>query len=218
MVYPRFINIMLLSTTMLDILDKITYRYAPSRPIFFETVHVFKALQLISKRSSRSKLIKELELGEGSIKTLIKHLKMYNLVYTNKSGTYLTEEGRRLYNKLFSFISECELPSSSIAIGRFNYAMLLRGFAYVIRSGIEQRDAAIKVGALGATTLTYNQGFMMQGNIIELENEPYEILMKLEPKDGDAIIIGSANDRLKAELGAKNAVIATLRMAGSTRL
>ncbi|MEM2855653.1 MAG: DUF4443 domain-containing protein [Candidatus Nitrosocaldaceae archaeon] len=202
---------------MLDILDKITYRYAPSRAISFETVHVFKALQLISKRSSRSKLIKELELGEGSIKTLIKHLKMYNLIYTNKCGTYLTEEGRGLYNKLFSFISECELPSSSIAIGRFNYAILLRGFAYVIRSGIEQRDAAIKVGALGATTLTYNQGFMMQGNIIEsLENEPYEILMKLEPKDGDAIIIGSANDRLKAELGAKNAVIATLRMAGTS--
>jgi len=46
------------------------------------------------------------------------------------------------------------MPKCSIALGRFNYVVLLRNYAFVIKSGIEQRDAAIKIGALGATTLS----------------------------------------------------------------
>jgi len=93
--------------------------------------------------------------GEGSVRTLLKHLKMQGLVSSTNEGTRLTEKGKALSLELLQSIpSEANMPKCSIALGRFNYVVLLRNYAFVIKSGIEQRDAAIKIGALGATTLS----------------------------------------------------------------
>lgn len=62
--------------TYLTTLQEISIRYAPSRILSFDRAHVFKALQLIETRghTSRDVLCKELNLGEDSIKTLVKQL------------------------------------------------------------------------------------------------------------------------------------------------
>src|SRR6478752_9872405 len=62
-------------------LTKIASRYAPSRSLSFNLVHLFKALQLMEEKGhvSRSLLCKELSLGEGVVRTLLKHLKMQGL-------------------------------------------------------------------------------------------------------------------------------------------
>ena len=197
------------------LLIKVVSRYAPSRMLSFDLVHVFKALQLMDNNyTSRSLLVKELGLGEGSIKTLIKHMKMYGLVETSKKGTRLTEKGIEAYLEISSIIiNECELPRSSIALGRFNYAILLKNFSRAIKFGIEQRDAAIKIGGLGATTLIYkDKKFVMPMQMQDsLQGDRVRsLLMNLKPKDGDVIIIGSANDKLSAELAAKNAGLMTI--------
>jgi hypothetical protein len=79
--------------------------------------------------------------------------------------------------------------------------------------------ASIKMGALGATTLLFSKGrFVMPNtnNIMfdPLKKEPsiYELLVKkLEPVEGDVIIIGSDDiNRQTAELAAKNAALLTL--------
>ena len=58
------------------------------------------------------------------------------------------------------------MPQCSIALGKFNYAVLLKQASFAINSGLEQRDASIKVGALGATTLLYKDyKFIMPGII-----------------------------------------------------
>jgi len=80
-----------------------------------------------------------------------------------------------------------------------------------IKGGIEQRDYAIRIGALGATTLIYKNGrFIMPSTDYIIDDDIIQLLLSLEPEDGDVIIIGSANDRLSAELGAKNAAINTI--------
>lgn len=198
----------------INILRKCATRYAPSRILSFGLVHIFKALQLMNnyKVVSRTMLCKELALGEGSIKTLIKHMKMYNLINTSKKGTYLTNEGINAYQELSSIIkSESELPRTSITLGSFNYAVLLKGYSRFIKGGIEQRDYAIRIGALGATTLIYKNGrFIMPSTDYIIDDDIIQLFLSLEPEDGDVIIIGSANDRLSAELGAKNAAINTI--------
>ena len=92
-------------------------------------------------------------------------------------------------------------------MGKFNYAVLIKGFGFAIKLGIEQRDAAIKMGALGATTLLFNDGkFTMPSvtsyNSLKNESHVYKLLVdKLKPEQGDAVIIGSDNqDRRIAEL------------------
>ena len=71
------------------ILENISGRYAPSRILSFDMVHVFKALQLMKNRGhvSRDLLCQELDLGEGTIKTLLKHLKMHDMISSTNAGT-----------------------------------------------------------------------------------------------------------------------------------
>ena len=57
---------------------------------------------------------------------------------------------------------QCQIPMCSVALGKFNYAILLKHLSFAIKSGIEQRDAAVKMGGMGATTLLFSKGkFMM---------------------------------------------------------
>ena len=207
--------------TYVKALTRIASRYAPSRMLSFELVHIFKVFQLLDKNDhvSRTLLCQELALGEGSIRTLVKHLKMQNLIKSTNGGTRLTQKGKALSSELFQSIpSEANMPKCSIALGKFNYVVLLKNYSFAIRSGIEQRDAAIKMGALGATTLLYKEHkFVMPGaynNKDSLQKESYIanlLIDKLKPEDNDVIIIGSDNKNLRiAEVGAKNAALLTM--------
>jgi hypothetical protein len=203
-------------------LFKAAGKYAPSRNISFDIVHIFKALQLIEDRGhvSRGLLSKELALGGGVVKTLIKHLKMQDMIHTTKSGTKMTDKGKSIYSHLRSSIpTELNVPKCSVALGKFNYAVLLKHFNFAIKSGIEQRDAAIKMGAKGATTLLYKGGrFVMpstEGTFDPLYTEPEIrklLIDRLQPiEDGDAIIIGSDDaSKKRAELAAKSAALLTI--------
>jgi hypothetical protein len=111
------------------------------------------------------------------------------------------------------------MPKCSIALGKFNYVVLLRNYGFAINSGIEQRDAAIKMGALGATTLLYkDHKFVMPGacnnnkNSLQIEPHIANLLIdKLKPEENDVIIIGSDNENLRiAEFAAKNAALFTI--------
>ena len=204
----------------IKMLEKVTSRYAPSRVLSFDVVHVFAGLQIIKKNNnitSRNALCSGLVLGEGTVKTLVKHLKMQGLIETSNRGTRLTAKGKSICEGLLSAIpAEMSLPKCSIALSKFNYAVLVRDFGFAVGLGIEQRDAAIKMGATGATTLLFKDNkFVMPANSDDSLKKEQEIrrmlIEKLNPKEGDVIIIGSANDNEKtAELGAKNAALLTI--------
>ena len=203
-------------------LFEVAGNYAPSRNISFDLVHIFKTLQLIEERGhvSRGLLSKELVLGGGVVKTLIRHLKMQDMIHTTKSGTKMTEKGKSIYSHLRSSVPvELSVPRCSVALGKFNYAVLLKQFNFAIKSGIEQRDAAIKMGAKGATTLLYKGArFVMpstDGTFDPLHTEPeiHKLLIKrLHPlEEGDALIIGSDDvSKRSAELAAKSAALLTI--------
>jgi predicted transcriptional regulator len=203
-------------------LFKVAGKYAPSRSISFDIVHIFKTFQLIEDRGhvSRGLLSKELALGSGIVKTLIKHLKMQGMIHTTKTGTKMTEKGKSIYSHLRSSVpAELNVPKCSVALGKFNYAVLLKKYNFAIKSGIEQRDAAIKMGAKGATTLLFKDGrFVMpstKGTFDPLHTEPeiHKLLInRLQPiEDGDAIIIGSDDgSKKRAELAAKSAALLTI--------
>jgi hypothetical protein len=203
-------------------LFKVAGKYAPSRNISFGIVHIFKTLQLIENRGhvSRGLLSKELALGGGVVKTLIKRLKMQDMIHTTKSGTIMTEKGKSIYSHLRSSVpAELSVPKCSVALGKFNYAILLKQFNFAIKSGIEQRDAAIKMGAKGATTLLYKSGrFVMpstEGTLDPLHAEPEIrnlLINRMQPiEDGDSIIIGSDDvSKRSAELAAKSAALFTI--------
>ena len=203
--------------TYIRLLERIVSRSGPSRILSFNTAHVLKCLQLLQQNEyvSRAVLAKELDLGEGSVKTLIKHMKANNIIETRKAGCRLTSKGKKLSNNLLAVLpAEVEIPMNSITMGNHNHAVLLRDYAFAVTSGIEQRDEVIKFGGLGATTLLFkdNKFVMPKTNHDCLSKEPKirDLLLKLQPKDDDVIIIGSASDKTTAELGAKTAALFTI--------
>ncbi len=206
--------------TFVKAITDVAARYAPSRVLSFSEVHVFKTLQLMkeNRRVSRVMLCSELLLGEGAIKTLIKHMKMDDLISTTNGGTRMTPKGKEICYQLTSSIpSETRLPKCSVALGKFNHAVLLKNLSYVVKSGVEQRDAAIKMNGIGATTLLcVDKKLVMPTNIHRdsLREEPTIrklLIEKLKPKQDDVIIIGSSDYNSKtAEMAAKNAALYTL--------
>jgi hypothetical protein len=214
-----YIMLNLLMHTYVKLLEKVVAQYTPSRQISFNIVHIFKALQLAKKNGhiSRDLLRKELCLGDGSVKTLIKYLKMTNMIKTSNAGTILSDKGERIISQILSCIpNETYIQSSSITIGKFNYVVLVKNMADAIKSGIEQRDIAMKAGAIGATTLIFKNGnFLIAGtNFNALSKEPQiqkKLIESLHPENNDVIIIGSDHKNKKiAEIATKHAALFTL--------
>ncbi|MGQ0376435.1 MAG: DUF4443 domain-containing protein, partial [Nitrososphaerota archaeon] len=176
------------------------------RMLSYELSHVFMALQLTRKNGkiSRTVLMTELKLGEGSIKTLVKHLKMQGYIETSNAGMWLTKKGEIIYDKLESAIpKEMPLGKYSLGLGDYNHAILVKGLGNEIKTGIEQRDAAIMIGALGATTLIFQENkFLMpdrsQDSLRKDAKLRHEMLENLKPEENDVIIIASSNNKRNA--------------------
>jgi predicted transcriptional regulator len=204
---------------LFDIIERVTRKIAPGPAPAFNEAHVVKALEMIDKYQTvgRIKLSKEMGLGEGTTRTLLKHLKKEGVTQSSRSGISFSEEGKKLFSDLRSQLREgIDVPSSPLTVGAFNIAVLVRNAAQAIGSGMEQRDAAIKSGALGATTLIFSKNKLElpqeEENLCESMPELHnKLVTQLNPKENDVIIVGSGENRDSAEIGAKMAAIKLLK-------
>jgi predicted transcriptional regulator len=205
--------------TALETVAKVAAKIAPGRQPSFAEAHVVEALEDISSLGAvgRLRLSRDLDLGEGETRTLLKHLKNEGLIEVSKSGISLSEAGRKLLSSLRAVLSEqVEISSTPLTVGRFNVAVRVAGMKNSVKYGLEQRDAAIKAGAKGATTFVFGKnGLAMPGTGEDVSKSGFSIiaaLSKLSLKEGDVIIIGSADEKIKAELGTKTAALELLKV------
>jgi len=204
---------------LLSTIEKVTRKVAPGRAPSFTEAHVVKALEIVGggEGVGRIRLSKELGLGEGTTRTLVKHLKNEGIIKVSKYGIMLSEHGKKMFSDLRSKISEeIEVPPSPLTVGPFNIAVLVRGMARKIKQGLEQRDTAIKAGALGATTLIFSRNKLTmpssEEDIFKGIPSIHNILVsKLDPKENDIIIVGSGKNKASAEIGAKMAALELLK-------
>ncbi len=201
-----------------QILQNIVSRKGSSKVLTFSVPHIFKALQLLHKDRyvSRASFCRHLHMGEGAVKTMITHLKEETMADSTKSGTFLTNKGKNFIKNLLDIISaECEIKKCVITQGKFNYAVILKKYAFATKSGVEQRDYSILYGATGATTLLYkDKQFVFPNENIDCLLDDLKtrnvLLSNLHPENGDMIIIASATDPFVAEIAAKNSALWTL--------
>ena len=194
-------------------IERIAEKIAPGRSPLFTEVHVIKAIEVIHAKKfiGRGKLSNILGLGEGATRTLIRHLKRNGLVKISRAGIQLSEDGMKLHSILRTKMSkEIEIPPSSLTVGPFNIAVLVKDAGAFVKSGLEQRDVAIMTGAHGATTLVFSKSKLMMPGVNrdvfkDIPSIHSILLSEFKPKENDIIIIGSAENRRSAELGAKMA-------------
>ncbi len=201
---------------ILDVVEKVTRKIAPGPSPSFNEAHVVKVLELVSGNEAvgRIRLSKELNIGEGATRTLLRHLKNEGITQSSRSGITLSETGVKLFSDLQSRLSKgTEVPSSPLTVGAFNIAILVKGTAKSIRSGMEQRDIAIKNCALGATTLVFRNNKLSlptgEESISNLMRN--ELVSKFNLEENDVIIVGSAENKETAEIGAKMAALQLLK-------
>ena len=198
----------------LSILKEIAGKVAPGRHPAYTEAHALMLLETIGsgRRIGRQQLSRELELGEGTIRTLVRRMKAIGLVETSRAGMSLTGDGMTFLETLGDLTWGCDLTAIPITVGSLNHAVLVRGAAPKVKCGLEQRDIAIIAGASGATTLVLDdQGLRMPGMETPIVESVHSLIIgKLGPRPGDVIIIGSSDDQILAEIAAKSAALKLL--------
>jgi len=200
-------------------LQNIVTRKRSSKVLTFSAPHVLKSILCLSNQKyvSRANFCKEIHLGEGAVKTLISHLKEYELADSVKSGTFLTKKGIKLAEQFSKAMpSQCFIKKCQITNGKYNYAILLKkDYVSNIGNGMNQRDYAILYGASDSLTLVFKRGeFIFSGDsVICFVDEPKTrdtLIEILRPEEGDIVIITSSDDKFVAEISALNTILWTL--------
>jgi hypothetical protein len=144
-------------------------------------------------------------------------LRNEDLIHVSRTGIILSELGKELLSDLRSNLSkEVEVPESSLTVAPSNMAVLIKNAAESVKYGVEQRDAAIKAGALGATTLVFRDNRLTMPEVGEdifrnIQSIHDLLVAKLNPEEDDVVIIGSADDKRTAEFAAKTAALKLLK-------
>lgn len=206
----------------------------------FDYVHVILTLLLFRDHPEglgRYRLMKELLIGSGTARSLITKLNKKTNFLTvttenKRKGHTLTENGIKFLKQLSEKIPVVEEGDNAvlkeIIIETKNvksYYCQIKNGANKLKNGIEQRDAAIKIGGLGTTCLIYDGSVLkfpvksmgglddnkmnvndnIQQFFIARANEKNVFLEK-----NDVITIGLGDCIEKARLAALNAALTLL--------
>ena len=191
-------------------LESLLEEKAPGPYPSFSIFHIIKALELIAKMSQvgRGKLSEELKIGEGATRTLIERLKDAHLISASRKGCALTVKGEKVWNEFQStFPQKINLDKNELTLANCNIAVQISRGGNKIRTGLEQRDAAIIAGARSAITIVLRRKKMVIPSISNDVARDFPSVFSqltefLKLKENDAVVIGSADNWKQAEYGA----------------
>jgi hypothetical protein len=194
--------------------DVLSSEYRGPRAVFSE-VHVLKAILAIGAAGAvgRGRLGSLVGLGQGEVRTLIKRLKENDLILIQPDGCRLSRKGEREFQRLKEKIPwSSGVEARSLGIGVKCGAIIVRGAGRGVRKGIEQRDAAVRVGAIGAFTALFANGrFTIPGEGGDCEKDGprglWSAARAAGPREGDVLIVVGADSDEAAELGTLSAAL-----------
>ena len=180
-------------------------------PMFrFTDANVYYALYLLAggKKIGRKKLAELVGIGEGSMRRILEKFRDWNFIVIKQTGITITKAGLDFLDQIPLRLIEVQLSESS-TIGEFTQGVIVYGVASKIVNGMEQRDAGIKAGASGCTTLVLRDGVLMIPPDWNLDENSPEIAYKIRKDSAittdDAIIVGSGSTKIIAIEAALNA-------------
>jgi predicted transcriptional regulator len=198
-----------MAASLKKFIQEIAGKKAPGPSTTFTVFHVFYALELLAQKPlGRNKLAEKLNVGDGAVRTIISRLRDAGLIETSKEGCNLTKKGLEIWRQFEEiFPKRMEIPRSELSESEFNFAFLVKNSGQKVKSGIDQRDAAIIAGARKALVIVSRNGHLHIESVSESIEKDYpkaanQILKELVPQENDVIIIAGADSALKAKRGA----------------
>lgn len=175
----------------------------------FNAYHIWKAHEVIAKEGpiGRKTLAEVLQIGEGSTRTILNKMMREGSIESSRLGIVITERGRRKLEN--SGLDVRQIDLSDLTLGKFNCAVLIKAAADRVNLGCEQRDEAVRAGAVGATTLVVRKGRIVFPGDEDFPDQSLVAPLKnyFRMDDGDVIIIGSGFSYDAAEKGAVTAAL-----------
>ena len=178
-------------------------------PMFrFTDANVYWALHILSsgKRMGRKRLADEIGVGEGSMRRILETLREWEMIQIKQSGITITRSGLGFLSEIPLKVIDVDLGDS--IVGDYSQSVLVFNVADKIQNGMQRRDAGIRVGATGCTTLVIRDGNLIIPPDWNMDVERPEIAKNVRATgitDKDAIIVGSGNDQRTAMMAALTA-------------
>jgi hypothetical protein len=168
-------------------------------PMFrFTDSSVYWALHLLSggKRMGRKKLADSIGVGEGSMRRIIDTLREWEMITIKQTGIMITKSGQGFLNELPMRVVDVDLGDS--VVGKHQQGVMITDVASKIGNGMQQRDAGIRAGAEGCTTLVIRNGALMVPPDWNVDRNDPERAAKIRKETGitenDVIIVGSSDN------------------------
>ncbi len=198
-----------MAASLKKFLTQIAGKKAPGPSTTFTVFHIFYSLELLSQTPlGRNKLAEKLNVGDGAVRTIIMRLRDAGLIEISKEGCRLTEKGSETWRQIEElFPKRIVIPRFELAPSEFNFAFLVKKSGQKVKSGIDQRDAAIIAGARKALVIVFKDKHLRIESVSECLEKQYPkaasmIFKELMPEDDDVIIVAGAETALKAKRGA----------------
>lgn len=162
----------------------------------YHKIDIIRTFFCLRETKSRVQLVKELNIGEGTIRTLLNILKKKELIDSTREGHKLSEKGLKI---LYDFQQRFNVPRL-IRLDAFypkmkKVAILVKNSPEV--SYVKLRDIALKNGAEGAMIFRYTNKLELpghKGRFLTLEKE-------FNFSEGDLLVVGFALNKRWAEIG-----------------
>ena len=168
-------------------------------PMFrFTDASVYWALYVLSdgRRMGRKRLSEIIGVGEGSMRRILNTLKEWEMISIKQTGITITKTGLDFLNKIP--LRVFSVNAGSIVLGSCTQAVVVKGAGDDIGNGLKQRDAGIRAGALGCTTLVMREGKIFLPPDWSIDEHNPDVAEQIRKSGmvayGDAIIIGVADD------------------------
>ena len=163
----------------------------------FTKPDILRCFLRFNKNSGRQELARDLELGEGTIRTILKKLKSRKLLDSSKKGHFLSKKGMDILHQVNNSIS---MPKPVVLEDFYQeyekMGVLVRNVQDL--KGLHRlRDVAVKNGAEGAVILRYDTRLYAPESNLELDFR--EVEKHFDLKKNDVLIVAFSNEKRKAE-------------------
>lgn len=179
-------------------------------PMFrFTDANVYWALHILSdgKRMGRKRIAEEIGVGEGSMRRIIETLREWEMITVKQTGITITRSGLGFLSEIPIRVVDIDLGDA--VVGDCSQSVLVYGVAGKIENGMQQRDAGIRVGATGCTTVVLRDGHLCIPPDWNLDKERPEVARKIREitnmTENDVLIVGTAFNQHTAVVAALTA-------------
>lgn len=165
----------------------------------FTKMDILRCFLRFSKNVGRQELSRELELGEGTVRTILDALKSKKLLDSTKKGHFLSKKGEEALKHISSHVSLPKIINTGLYPGFKKAGVHVKNVSN-LKEIYKLRDMAVKNGAEGAIILKFEGKLYAPEADYEYNYRGLE--RNFELKNNDVLVIGFSGEKRSAENGA----------------